>query len=127
MSKLLSRAFLEKEKIRSGCQEILHLLQNPNFHYRVRKLVPLDPNEILENPVCNLHPIYLLPILIIFSHLRLAVLSDFFFSGFSTKKFYALLISHSRHKRRPPLSSLFGNLNNCYYREKIVIKVEKKN
>jgi len=69
-------------------QEILHTLRNSSVHYRVHKSllpVPILSQINPDHTFPNLFPNFL----ILSSHLRLDLPSDFFPSGFSTRILYA--------------------------------------
>ena len=75
----------------SASQEIPSILWNPKVHYRIHKHPPPVPTWANSNQSIAPHPTSWRPILKLFSHLRLALPSDLFPSGFPTKTLYTPL------------------------------------
>ena len=79
----------------SASQEIPRILWNPKVHYRIHKCPPPVPILNHLDPVTP-HPTPWRSILILFSHLRLDLVSSLFPSGFPTKTLYTPLLSSIR-------------------------------
>jgi hypothetical protein len=81
----------------SNGQEIASLLWNPKVHYNAPKSPPLDPIPCQMNPT-HIITHCLRSIIILFSQLRMDVLSGLFLSDFPAKVVYACLTSSMRVK-----------------------------
>jgi hypothetical protein len=80
-------------------------LEPPQVYYRVKKCLSLSILSQM-NPLCAPHPISLIPILILSSHVRLGLPGRFITSGFPTKT--CMRVSVMRVHTLPVSSSLIS-------------------
>jgi hypothetical protein len=88
-------------------QELPSILWIPKVHYRVHKRPPVVPILSQINPVHSNHPISLISILILSTHLRLGLPSGLFPSGFPTNILHAFLF--------PPVRATFLDRQTACY------------
>ena len=65
--------------------QVSHILWKPEFHYLVHKSLPLVPVLCYMNPTTSSHPISVISVGTLSSHLHRSLPSGLIFSGFCTK------------------------------------------
>jgi len=98
----------------SASQTILHILWNPNVHYRIYKSPPPVPILSQINPVHASHSTSWRSILILSPHLRLGLTSGLIHPVFPTKTLYEALLSQCV-LHAPPISCFLTSSQECGY------------